>query len=129
MLVPRKAQFYQILADALERDQIEGRSDEATISQLASLLYQLDGQGRIKLGSKDKARERGVPSPDRADALMLAPSRPYRKVEFYTTRDLARRRPQLGTEGLDGDEVLESRRHQLDRVIGKPQWRRVGGCW
>jgi len=65
-----RACFYQALADAFERDQVEGLTDETTIGQLAGLLYEFDSQGRIKIESKEKARARGVPSPDRADALM-----------------------------------------------------------
>ncbi len=67
-----KACFYQALADAFERDQVQGLIDEETIGQLSGLLYELDSQGRIRIEAKEKARARGVPSPDRADALMLA---------------------------------------------------------
>jgi hypothetical protein len=67
-----KACFYQTLADAFERDQVQGLIDEETIGQLSGLLYELDSQGRIRIEAKEKARARGVPSPDRADALMLA---------------------------------------------------------
>ena len=67
-----KACFYQALADAFERDQVQGLIDEETIGQLSGLLYELDSQGRVKIEAKEKARARGVPSPDRADALMLA---------------------------------------------------------
>ena len=70
----------QALADAFERDQVEGLLDETTIGQLAGLLYEFDSQGRIKIESKEKARERGVPSPDRADALMLALCKPYESL-------------------------------------------------
>ena len=58
-----KACFYQALADAFERDQIEGLTDEATIGQLAGLLYELDSHGRMKIESKEQARARGVPRP------------------------------------------------------------------
>jgi len=67
-----RACFYQALADAFERDQVEGLIDEETIGQLSGILYELDSQGRIRIEAKDKSRARGVPSPDRADALMLA---------------------------------------------------------
>jgi phage terminase large subunit len=67
-----KAQLYQSLADAFERDQIEGLTDDATLGQLASVLYEIDSRGRIRIEPKEKARQRGVPSPDRAEALMLA---------------------------------------------------------
>jgi phage terminase large subunit len=82
-----RACFYQVLADAFERDQVEGLTDETTIGQLAGLLSEIDSRGRMKIESKEKARDRGVPSPDRADALMLALSKPYQKFEFYSIRD------------------------------------------
>ena len=74
-----KACYYQSIADAFERDQIEGLTDEMTIGQLAGLLYEIDSQGRMKIESKERARERGVPSPDRAEALMLALGKPREK--------------------------------------------------
>jgi hypothetical protein len=43
---------------------------------MARLRYEVDPRGRIKIESKEKARERGVRSPDRAEALMLALGRP-----------------------------------------------------
>jgi hypothetical protein len=83
-----KACYYQSIADALERDQIEGLTDEMTIGQLAGLLYEVDSQGRMKIESKERARERGVPSPDRAEALMLALGKPRQKMEVFFPRDL-----------------------------------------
>ncbi len=82
-----KACFYQALADAFERDQIEGLTDEETIGQLSGLLCELDSQGRMKIESKEKARARGVRSPDRAEALMLALCRPPQKFEYFTMRN------------------------------------------
>jgi phage terminase large subunit len=87
-----RACYYQALADAFERNQVEGLTDETTIGQLAGLLYEFDSQGRIKIEAKEKARERGVPSPDRADALMLALCKPYQKFEFHSIRELEQRR-------------------------------------
>jgi hypothetical protein len=87
-----KASFYQALADAFEHDQIEGLTDEATIGQLAGLLTEVDSHGRMKIESKEDARKRGVSSPDRAEALMLALCKPHQKIEFYTVRDLPRMR-------------------------------------
>ena len=74
-----KACYYQSIADAVEGDQIEGLTDEMTIGQLAGLLYEVDSRGRMKIESKERARERGVPSPDRAEALMLALGKPRQK--------------------------------------------------
>jgi hypothetical protein len=51
---------------------IAGLTDERTISQLASILYEHDARGRVAIENKDDARKRGVKSPDRAEAVMLA---------------------------------------------------------
>jgi phage terminase large subunit len=72
----QKAQFYQTLADAFESDQIDGVADDLTISQLADIMYEFDSHGRMKIEPKEKARQRGVRSPDRAEALMLALGKP-----------------------------------------------------
>jgi len=137
-----RAEFFQALADAFERDQVEGLTDETTIGQLAGLLYEPDSQGRTKIESKEKARARGISSPDRADALMLALSRPYQKFECYTISDLPRLRSQVGRPipgantygGVNevpdrDDESSESFSRQLERHIGKLRWRRGGGAW
>lgn len=84
----QRALFYQTLADAFERDQIDGLTDELTFGQLASVWFEIDSSGRLKIESKESARARGVPSPDRADALMLALCRPPWKMEILTIRDL-----------------------------------------
>lgn len=85
--VNQKACFYQELADAFEQGQVEGLNDEATIGQLAGLLYEIDSQGRMKIESKEQARARGVPSPDRAEALMLALCKPPQIFEYYSARN------------------------------------------
>ena len=122
--VNRRACYYWTLAEAFERGQVEGLTDAATIGQLAGIRYEFDAQGRIRIESKEKARERGVRSPDRADALMLALSRPYEKLGY--TRGLSRLRSQA-----DGDDynAPESLSRQLDRYMGKPRWPRGGGTW
>jgi hypothetical protein len=58
--------------DLLQRDALDGLRDATTIGQLAGIRYELDASRRIKIESKESARQRGVRSPDRADALMLA---------------------------------------------------------
>jgi len=117
----QKARFYQILADALERDEIEGLTDEATKGQPSGLLYEIDSRGRIRIEPKERARQGGVHSPDRAEALMLALCKPPRRYESYSIRDLPRlrssaaedlsvaeRHPYFGfTEVPDGDAELK----------------------
>jgi len=46
--------------------------DDELASQLGSLKFVYDSRGRVQIESKDDMRKRGMPSPDRADALMLA---------------------------------------------------------
>lgn len=87
-----KAQYYQELADAFERNEIQGLRDDVTIGQLAGLLYEVDSHGRIRIESKESARARGVPSPDRAEALMLALAKPPQKMEWISVRDFRRTR-------------------------------------
>jgi hypothetical protein len=67
-----KARLYQNLADAFERDEIDGLSDEMTIGQISDIRYEIDSRGRMRIESKQKARSRRRASPDRAEALMLA---------------------------------------------------------
>ncbi len=45
---------------------------ERCANQLSSIQYEYDSRGRPKIESKDKMRERNMPSPDEAEALMLA---------------------------------------------------------
>jgi len=123
-----KAAYYGGLADALERDEVDGLTDEETIGQLASILYEIDSHGRMKIESKEDARKRGVRSPDRADALMLALSKPYQKFEYTPVRDVYAQRIS-GDRPWHDDDVPESLSRQLDRIMGKLRWPRGGGCW
>jgi hypothetical protein len=108
----QKAQFYQELADAFERSQVEGLKDEETIGQLAGILYEIDAQGRLKIESKEAARARGVMSPDRAEALMLALCKPPQKIEFYLARDLPS--PLQEVDPFDEDDYRSPRSRRWD---------------
>jgi len=131
-VVNLKACFYQELADAFERGHIEGLADEATIGQLAGLLYELDSQGRMKVESKEKARARGVPSPDRAEALMLALCKPRPEYAFYSSRDLPRLRQDSGENPFDEDDYRSPRSRRWDGWEGGSlarHFRRHPSCW
>jgi len=107
----QKARYYQNLADAFENDEIDGLADDATIGQLAGLLSEIDSRGRIKIESKEDAQKRGVPSPDRADALMLALGELPPSYEYRSGREID---PQLTkkafvmprNDGYAGDRCL-----------------------
>jgi hypothetical protein len=77
-----KAQLYWNLRETFRSGAISGVRDETLIGQLASLRYEEDLQGRIRIETKDSLRKRGVPSPDRAEALMLC----FAEIEPATTR-------------------------------------------
>jgi len=104
-----KASLYQTLADAFERDQIDGLTDEETIGQLAGIRWELDSHGRIGIESKEQARKRGLPSPDRADALMLAIGKPPPEYKFYPIPDRQQTRSR-SFERPNHDDDLD-RRH------------------
>jgi hypothetical protein len=58
---------------ALSRNgEVSGLDDEVSITQLASVRYEITPRGQAQIESKEEARKRGVNSPDRAEALMLA---------------------------------------------------------
>lgn len=68
-----KAQAYWRLRAEFESDAIHNLRDEETRSQLTSLKYGHNTRGQIIIESKtDATLKRGVKSPDRAEALMLA---------------------------------------------------------
>jgi phage terminase large subunit-like protein len=50
--------------------------DDELAAQLGALKFRYDSKGRIVVESKDEARKRGLPSPDRADAAILSATAP-----------------------------------------------------
>jgi hypothetical protein len=67
-----KAQLYWSLRERFQNGEVSGLDDEVSIAQLASIRYEINPRGQVQIESKEEARERGVKSPDRAEALMLA---------------------------------------------------------
>lgn len=67
-----KAEHYWGLRMRFESGVLAGLTDERTIAQLAAMRYHHNARGQVVIESKDEARKRGVRSPDRAEALMLA---------------------------------------------------------
>src|SRR5262249_20889338 len=71
-----KAELYWGLRMRFQEGAVAGLTDERAIAQLAGIRYAHDARGRVKIESKEDARKRGVKSPDRAEAIMLAFGRP-----------------------------------------------------
>ena len=79
-----RAEGYWSLAERFKSGRLIIPDDSQLLSQLSTLRYNYDSQGRIKIESKDDIRNRGLPSPDRADALMLAFLPPPGRVKIWT---------------------------------------------
>ena len=82
-----KAELYWGFRMRAQSGDLVGLTDERTIAQLAGIRYSHNSRGQIVIESKDDARRRGVKSPDRAEAVMLAFAEPrfsgYGLWEFY----------------------------------------------
>ena len=66
-----RAEIYFALRDRFSEGTIAIPADDRLIAQLAALRYGYTSRGQQKVEGKDEMRERGLPSPDRADALAL----------------------------------------------------------
>jgi phage terminase large subunit len=84
--VNRKAELYWGFRERVQSGDMGGLSDERMIAQLAGIRYSHNSRGQIVIESKEEARKRGVKSPDRAEALMLAFAdvwRPAPNIRFF----------------------------------------------
>ena len=68
----RRAEDFVGLAKRFEEGDIDIPLDQELKSQLASLRYKFNARGQLLLESKDDMKKRGLPSPDKADAVMQA---------------------------------------------------------
>jgi hypothetical protein len=67
-----KAELYWQFRERASSGDLAGLTDEKTIAQLAGIRYSHNSRGQIVIESKQDARKRGVKSPDRAEAVILA---------------------------------------------------------
>ena len=69
----RRAEIYWTFRDNLENGNIDLDPDDLLLQeQLQNIKWWVDSSGRIQIESKDDMRERGVKSPDRADACVYS---------------------------------------------------------
>lgn len=66
-----RAEIAWSFREALERGEISLPNDESLISELASLRYEYNARGKIKLEPKAETKKRVGRSPDSADAALL----------------------------------------------------------
>ena len=67
-----RAEGYRALAERFRSRRIRIPDDPELIAELAALRYRYNSRGNLIIEGKDEIRSRGLPSPDKADALMLA---------------------------------------------------------
>ena len=67
-----RAEGYWRLYELFSQHLLAIPNDPELAGQLASLRYDYNSRGQLIIESKDDARARGIPSPDKADAMMLA---------------------------------------------------------
>jgi phage terminase large subunit len=70
--VNKKAELYWGLRLRFAEGAVSGLTDDRAIAQLAGIRYSHNARGQVVIESKEEARRRGVKSPDRAEAIMLA---------------------------------------------------------
>ena len=70
--VDARAEAYWNLRDLMEATKINiDPFDDRLAGQLGAIKWKLDSKGRVRIGSKEEMRKRGVPSQDRADGVMM----------------------------------------------------------
>jgi hypothetical protein len=90
---------------------LSGLTDQATLAQLASIRYEHDNRGRVVIEKKDDARKRGVKSPDRAEAVVLAFWTARRRLDGVLAAAMEPEPPHhVGPPTLDG--AVANRRGQ-----------------
>ncbi len=68
----RRSELYWMLRQEFEAGEIDiDELDDVLAAQLGNIKWTVDSKGRIKVETKKEMRKRGVPSPDRADAVMM----------------------------------------------------------
>ena len=79
-----RAEGYWRLRELFKSGEIAIPNDHQLMGELAALRYSFDSQGRVLMESKEAMRQRGLPSPDKADALMLAFLESANKTRLWT---------------------------------------------
>ncbi len=84
LFVNLRAEGYWRLRELFSAGKIDIPADNQLMGELAALRYSFDNHGRVLIESKVSIRRRGLPSPDKADALMLAFLEPAGRPKLWT---------------------------------------------
>jgi hypothetical protein len=69
----RRAESFWALRELFQEGVVDlDPEDEELAAQLGSIKWKVDSAGRIQIESKEDMKKRGLPSPDRADAVMMS---------------------------------------------------------
>ena len=68
----KRAEWFWYLREQFRDNVIIMRKDDQAATELSRLKFRYDSAGHIVMESKEDAKRRGVGSPDRADAIMMA---------------------------------------------------------
>lgn len=72
-----RAEWYWALRERFEQGDIDiDADDDELAAQLGAVKYKFTARGQVQIESKDDMRKRHLPSPDRADAVMLTAAAP-----------------------------------------------------
>jgi phage terminase large subunit len=110
------AELWASAAQKIERGEVALLNDPKLIAQLASRRAKPRSDGRVQLESKEEMRRRGLPSPDRADAVVLALAGNIRRAEVGVFRV---ENPEREKERADREWVKEHLRRaqaEADRI-------------
>jgi hypothetical protein len=68
-----RAEYYWALRERFEAGDVDlDPSDKQLASELCSIRFKRTSRGQIQIESKEDMKRRGIPSPNRAEAVMLA---------------------------------------------------------
>lgn len=83
-----RAEWYWAVRERAEQGDLDiDPNDDDLAAQLGSIRYKYTARGQVQIESKDEARKRGLPSPDRADTLMLTSAAPPPPDEIVDDED------------------------------------------
>jgi phage terminase large subunit len=92
-----RAQVFWSFREWAAEGMLSGLTDQTTLAQLAGIRYEHDNRGKVAIEKKADARKRGVKSPDRAEAVVLAFWKSARKksLEGVFAKAMAPTRPPI----------------------------------
>ncbi len=106
--------MFWMFREWVESDMLAGLTDRTALAQLAGIRYAHDVRGRIAIEKKDDARKRGVKSPDRAEAIVLAWwANAPRKVSLPSARPIVRGEQKLDAQKWEAHQAQQA--HQAER--------------